>query len=99
MFEYEVVDVLPIGDRCIVFTGKIGKGQVHVGDELRLKSPKGEVGVIVMSLEPRGFRLAGALAGDNVAIVVEPFCLDDIADGFVHVEGITYQVSALTLHG
>lgn len=99
MLEYEVVDMLPIGDRCIVFTGKVGKGQVYVGDELLLKSPKGEIAVTVMSLEPSGFRRAGALAGDNVAIVVEPFCLDYIADGFVHVEGSTYQVSALTLHG
>lgn len=99
MFEYEVVDMLPIGDRVIVFTGKVGKGQVQIGDELLLKSPQGVVGVTVMSLEPSGFRRAGALAGDNVAIVVEPFSLDDIEDGYVYVEGSTYQVSALTLLG
>jgi translation elongation factor EF-1alpha len=99
MFEYRVVDMLPIEGRCIVFTGKVEQGEVHVGDKLLLRSPHGEVGVTVKSLEPSGFRRSGAVAGDNVSIVVEPLNLDVIADGFAHVGGISLQVRSLSLNG
>jgi len=98
MFEYKVVDLLPIGKRSIVFTGKIGQGEVHVGDSLILSSPQGELAVTVTSLEPSGFRSSCAMAGDNVAIVIACQDLDTVADGFRHVEGNTYQVKSLTLH-
>lgn len=96
MFEYSVVDMLPIRERCVVFTGHVSHGAVRVGDVLRLRSPAREVVVKVTSLEPSGFRQSGAVAGDNVAVVVEPFDLDAIADGFC-VSGQAYQVKALTL--
>lgn len=99
MFEYRVVDMLPIEGRCIVFTGNVEQGEVHVGDKLLLKSPHGEVRVTVKSLEPSGFRRSGAVAGDNVSIVIEPVDLDVIADGFSHVGGNSYQVRFLSLNG
>jgi len=99
MFEYEIIDMLPIDGRCVVFTGKVEQGEVHVGDELLLKSPQGEVGVLVKSLEPSGFRWSGAMTGDNVAIVVDPFPLGAIADGFCLDENRSFQIRSLTLHG
>lgn len=98
MFEYEIVDILPIGALSIVFTGKVGLGAVQVGDNLLLKSPLGEVGVTVKSLEPSGFRHAGAKAGDNVAIVIDHLDLAAVADGFSQIEGNSYQVKSLTLY-
>lgn len=98
MFEYRVVDMLPIEGRCIVFIGKIEQGEVHVGDKLVLRSPHGKVSATVKSLEPSGFRRSGAMAVNNVSIVVEPLNLDVIADGFCHVGGNSYQVRSLSLN-
>ena len=98
-FTFDVVDMLSIADRSIVFTGKVGRGEVHVGATLRLTSPAGETVVKVKSLEPAGFRRAGAQAGDNVAIVVEPVDLDDVADGFYQGPGKQFAVTSLTLRG
>ncbi|MFS2139645.1 hypothetical protein [Duganella sp. Dugasp56] len=99
MFEYSVIDMFPIDGRCVVFTGKVEQGEVHLGDKLFLRSQHGEVGVTVKSLEPSGFRRSGAVAGDNVSIVVEPLNLDAIADGFCHLGDNSYQVRALSLNG
>lgn len=99
MFEFKVVDLLPIRDRNIVFTGRVAQGEVRTGDTLLLRSPRGELPVTVISLEPSGFRRAGAKAGDNIAIVIKFQDLREVADGFRHLEGSTYQVQSLTLLG
>ena len=96
-FEFVVVDVLLIAGRSIIFTGKIGSGEVRVGDNLSLQSPQGQMVVMVMSLEPSGFRVAGAHAGDNVAIIVEYMNLEPVADGFRFTAGKQVQVQSLTL--
>jgi translation elongation factor EF-Tu-like GTPase len=99
MFEYRVVDIFSIDGQCIVFTGKVEQGEVHVGDRLLLKSPQGVITVTVKSLEPSGFRRSGAMTGDNVAVVVDPFSLDIIADGFCRGNDSSFEVRSLTLHG
>jgi len=99
MFEYSVVDIFSIDGQCTVFTGKVKQGEVHVGDRLLLKSPQGVVTVTVKSLEPSGFRRSGAMAGDNVAVVVDPFSLDAIVDGFCRGNDSSFEVRSLTLHG
>lgn len=98
-FEYSVVDVLVIAERCIVFTGKVRSGAVRVGDNLFLQSPHGQVSVKVISLEPSGFRRAGARTGDNVAVVVEHVDLEPVADGWLLTAGNQVYVQSLTLHG
>jgi selenocysteine-specific translation elongation factor len=98
-FEYAVVDVLLIAERCIVFTGSVGSGAVHVGDDLFLQSPQGHIAVKVISLEPRGFRTAGARAGDNVAVVVDYVDLARVADGFTLGADNRVEVRSLTLRG
>jgi translation elongation factor EF-Tu-like GTPase len=98
-FEFVVVDILLIAGRSIIFTGKVGSGKVRVGDDLSLQSPQGQMVVKVVSLEPSGFRVAGAQAGDNVGIVVEYMNLEPVADGFRFTAGQQVQVLSLTLRG
>jgi translation elongation factor EF-Tu-like GTPase len=96
-FDYAIVDGLVIADRCIVFFGRVGSGAVHVGDDLLLQSPQGTIDVKVMSLEPGGFRRAGARTGDNVAVVVEYVDLAPVADGGRVAEGNRVEVQSLVL--
>ena len=98
-FEYAVVDALLIAERSIVFTGNVTRGEVCVGDNLSLHSPLGQVSVKVISLEPRGFRRAGARTGDNVAVVVGHVGLEPVADGYSHTADNQIHAQALTLHG
>lgn len=98
-FEYVVIDSLVIEGKSIIFTGKVGSGEIHVGDDLFLQSPRGQVVVKVASLEPSGFRVTGAVAGDNVVVVVKHVNLEPVADGFRHTAANQIQVQSLTLHG
>ena len=98
-FEYAVVDVLLIAERCIIFTGKVGSGEVRVGDNLFLQSPNGRMSVKVISLEPSGFRKGGARTGHNVAVVVEYVDLEAVADGWLLTERNQVLVQSLTMHG
>jgi translation elongation factor EF-1alpha len=90
--------VLLIAGRSIIFTGKVASGEVHVGDNVFLQSPRGQIEVKVTSLEPSGFRVAGARAGDNVAVVVEPVNLEPVADGFRFTAANQISVESLALH-
>jgi len=96
-FEYPIIDLLVIAERCIVFFGRVGSGTVHVGDDLLLESPQGTIVVKVMSLEPGGFRVAGARTSDHVAVVVEHVDLAPVADGLRVTEGNRVQVQSLVL--
>ena len=82
-----------------MFFGKVGSGEVHVGDELFLQSPRGKIVVKVIGLEPSGFRVAGARAGDNVTVVVEHVNLEPVADGFCLTASNQIHVQSLRLHG
>lgn len=99
MFLFEIVDFLPIVDRHIVFCGRVAQGEVRIGDELFLKSPRAELIVRVASLEPGGLRRSGARAGDNVAIVVPYLDLGPVSDGFRLGPDKTCQTHALVLQG
>lgn len=96
-FEFVVVDALLTAGRSIIFFGKVDRGEVHVGDDLFLQSLHGQIVVKIVSLEPSGFRAAGARAGDNVAIVVEHVNLESVADGFRLTAENQVQVQSLTL--
>ena len=98
-FEYVVADAILIAGQCIIFTGKVETGEVHVGDNLFLQSPQGRISVKVISLEPSGFRRAGARAGDNVAVVVEYLDLAPVADGCLLIPGNRVHVQSLILRG
>jgi translation elongation factor EF-Tu-like GTPase len=98
-FEFAVVDAIRIAGRSIIFTGKVDRGEVRVGDDLFLRSPHGQIKVKVISLEPSGFRVAGAKAGDNVAVVVQHVNLEPVADGLCLTSANQVQVQSLTLHG
>ncbi|QMV72449.1 hypothetical protein HS961_06140 [Comamonas piscis] len=99
IFEFVVVDAFLIEGRSIIFTGKVGSGEVRVGDDLFLRSPHGKIKVKVISLEPSGFRVAGARAGDNLVVVVKHVNLSSVADGFHLTVENQIQVQSLTLHG
>ncbi|HEY0589597.1 MAG TPA: hypothetical protein VGD52_25950 [Pseudoduganella sp.] len=99
MLAYAVVDIFSIDGRCVVFTGKVEEGEVHLADKLILRSPQSEISVTVKSLAPSGFRRSGAKTGDYVAIVVDPFSLDVITDGVCHGDDNSLIVQSLTLHG
>ncbi len=98
-FQLAVVDALLIAGRSVIFFGKVGSGEVHMGDDLFLQSPRGQIVVKVISLEPSGFRVVGAKAGDNVAVVVEHVNLESVADGFCLTESNQIHVQSLRLNG
>jgi translation elongation factor EF-Tu-like GTPase len=105
-FQFAVFDALLIAGRSVIFFGKVDSGEVHVADELFLQSPHGQIVikhgqivVKVVGLEPSGFRVAGAKAGDNVTVVVEHVNLEPVADGFWLTASNQIHVQSLRLHG
>src|SRR5262245_53758664 len=70
-FRFTVEDVFSISGRGTIVTGRVGSGEIRVGDEVRFRSAKGAtVRCRVIGLEMMGKRPDVAKAGDSVGLLL-----------------------------
>ena len=83
-FRFEVEDAFTITGRGTVVTGRVGSGEVRVGDDVRFQTPKGKsMRCRVIGLEAFQKVLQVAKAGDDVGLVLAKVGHEDVPRGTV----------------
>jgi translation elongation factor EF-Tu-like GTPase len=82
-FRVAVKSIFHVTGRGTVFQGEVEEGTVSVGDSVTVSSPAHEVSVTVSGIESTSSRklVSRAKTGDDVAILVRSFDIDEIEDG------------------
>jgi translation elongation factor EF-Tu-like GTPase len=81
--QFAVKSIFHVTGRGTVFQGEVEDGTVSVGDSVTVSSPANEVSVTVSGIESTSSRklVSRAKPGDDVAILVRSFDIDEIEDG------------------
>jgi hypothetical protein len=83
-FRFEVEDVFTITGRGTVVTGRVGSGEVRVGDDVRFETPKGKsTRCRVIGVEAFQKVLQVAKAGETVGLVLSKVGHEDVPPGTV----------------
>jgi translation elongation factor EF-Tu-like GTPase len=82
-FRFTVKSIFHVAGRGTVFQGEVEEGSVSVGDAVTVSSPAHEVSVEVSGIERTATRklVSSARSGDDVAVLVRDFDIEEIEDG------------------
>jgi translation elongation factor EF-Tu-like GTPase len=82
-FRFTVKSIFHVAERGTVFQGEVEEGSVSVGEAVTVSSPAQSVSAEVSGIERTATRklVSSARSGDDIAILVRDFDIDEIEDG------------------